>query len=258
VGAIEVNHSVGSVQNYPGDPQHVVRNNFIHDVTTAIRAGTGCALYNNVIWNVSGYGIYVDNQSNDSYTRAVYHNTIDAAPANAVFRAGGTQDVRNNIGPAAAGNLPTQDGYYVNKAGADYHLVKGAAPIDAGDDLTSIVPTDKDGVGRKANGAPDMGAYEYSSTAQVGESGDPRSAVAEFRSMTISPNAVDFSIPHAGHVRLEVFDVSGTPVGTLANNWMGEGRHSLPWNPQHRPSGMYLLKLAVGGVTSVQKETVTR
>jgi hypothetical protein len=158
VGAIEVNQAIGSYQHYASNPNHVVRNNVIHDVITAIRAGTGSSVYNNVIWNIgAGYGVYVDNLSGDSYTRFVGHNTIDTSPTNAVYRAGGAVDLKNNIGPATSPNLVFGASYFVNALGHDYHLVAGSAPINAG--VATIVTTDKDGNPR--DGSPDVGAYEY-------------------------------------------------------------------------------------------------
>ena len=258
VGAIEVNNAVGAVQNYGSDPQQVVRNNYIHNVKTAIRAGTGITVYNNVIRNVSGYGIYVDNQSNDSYTRAMYHNTIDAAAANAVFHVSGTQDVRNNIGPATAKNLPTQDSFYVNKAAADYHLVKGAPPIDAGDDLTAIVPTDRDGVSRKTNGPPDLGAYEYSGSSLIGEPAisEPSSLGARF--LKAGMNRIDFAIPQTGQVDLEIIDISGKKVCTLVDAEMEKGRHSVTWDRQGYHAGIYLVRLVAVGLLLVQKEIIMK
>jgi hypothetical protein len=247
VGAIEVNNAVGAVQHFDSDPQQVVRNNFIHDVKTAVRAGTGITVYNNVIRHVSGYGIYVDNQSNDSYTRAIYHNTIDAAPANAVYHVGGTQDMRNNIGPATAKNIPAQSSYFADTARADYHLVKGAAPIDAGDDLTAIVPTDRDGVSRKTNGPPDLGAYEYSNSNHIVEPAVPRPISQGLRLLTVSPNRIEYLIPQAGHTDFEILDFSGKHVSTLVNAWAEKGRYSIPWNRQDYPAGVYLFRLAAYG-----------
>ena len=258
VGAIEVNNAVGAVQHYDSDPQQVVRNNFIHDVKTAIRAGTGITIYNNVIRHVSGYGIYVDNQSNDSYTRVIYHNTIDAASANAVYHVGGTQDVRNNIGPAAAKNLPAQNSYFVDTARADYHLVKGSAPIDAGDDLTAIVPTDRDGVSRKLYGAPDLGAYEYSGSSLIGELAIPKLASLDMSILIVIQNRIDFVIPQADKVNLEILDISGRQVCTLVDAWMEKGRHSVVWNMKDYPAGIYLFKLVIGGSSIIQKEIIMK
>lgn len=169
-GAIEVNEATiscgscaGGVQTWPSNPNHVVRNNIVHNSKTGIRAGTGSTVYNNLIYNTASpyYGVLVDNNAGDSYTRKIYHNTVDIPSSRAIVVAAGTADVRNNIGPSTTNNIATSNNYYVNKASSDYHLVSGSAPINAGLDLTAIVPTDIAGNSRSANPPPDLGAYEF-------------------------------------------------------------------------------------------------
>ena len=162
-----------SVQHWDSNPNHMIRNNVIHDVgpgsggaslNSAIRAGTGGKYYNNVIWGINsgGDGILADNQSSDSYTRVIYHNTIDVVSARAVVVSSATADIQNNIGPTiGTNNLATSNAYYVNESGHDYHLVAGSAPINAGANLTNVVPTDIEGTSRVVNSPPDLGAYEY-------------------------------------------------------------------------------------------------
>ena len=175
--AIEVNQAVGSVQHWGSNPNHIVKNNIIHDVgpgtsgssflNSAIRAGTGVTVSNNLIYSLrgtgatAGYGVMVDNQSSDSYTRFIYHNTIDTSAANAVNNSGGAQDVRNNIGPTGPNNVAVNNSYFVSEAARNYHLVGGSAPINAGVDLTSVVSTDIEGISRLTSPPPDLGAYEY-------------------------------------------------------------------------------------------------
>lgn len=178
--AIEVNEAVVSPQHWDSNPNHIIRNNKIYSIglpsggsqliNSAIRLGTGSLAYNNVIWNIlsPGDGIYVTNGAygnSDSYSRNIYHNTIDVTSARAVEISGApVTDIRNNIGPTSTNNLATKSGYYVDQSGADYHLVSGSAPVDAGVDLISIVPTDIEGESRSANPPPDLGAYEYVGT----------------------------------------------------------------------------------------------
>lgn len=157
VGCIEVNQTV----SYASDPAHIIRNNIIYDSRTAIRAGTGCTIYNNVIYNLtaSHNGVYVDNADSDSWTRVIYHNTIDLAAANAVNISAGTTDVKNNIGPTTTDNIATSSAYYFDPTNGDYHTVVGSTPVDSGLDLTSTVPTDLEGKTRPSV-TPDVGAYE--------------------------------------------------------------------------------------------------
>jgi hypothetical protein len=74
---------------------------------------------------------------------------------------GGQTEIRNNVGPATAGNLAYTDALFVNAAGGDYHLVAGSPAIDAGQDVGEIVPVDKDGRARPVGAFPDIGAYEF-------------------------------------------------------------------------------------------------
>ena len=169
--AVEVNQSVGSLQHWNGNPNQIVRNNVVHDVgpgtggtavNSGIRAGTGGLYCNNVVYNINplGNGILVDNLSGDSHIRDLYHNTIDVPSARAIAGPAGA-DIKNNIGPAAPYNAPTSGSYFVDRAGADYHLAPGSAPIHAGLDLAARVPTDIEGVSRRVHSPQDLGAYEY-------------------------------------------------------------------------------------------------
>ena len=168
IGSIEVNQAMSGAQSWGVNPNHVIRNNIVHNSDTAIRLGTGSTAYNNLIYNPTAghHGILVNNIAGDTYTRVIYHNTIDVASSDAVVITAGTADVRNNIGPATTDNIATSDTYYVNKAGADYHLVSGSAAVNAGLDLAATVPTDIEGNSRTANPPPDLGAYEIVSGAR--------------------------------------------------------------------------------------------
>ncbi len=163
VGAIEVNEDSLGVQNCSKNPEHIVRNNIIHSSNTAIRAGTGCTVYNNVIYSLTAdnYGIYVNSRFNDTYTRQIYHNTINLPATHAVFVQSGQTDIKNNIGPLDSSNMEAYNSYFVSvQAGnEDFHLVAGSAPIDSGSDCG--ISEDFDGNPRPYGTAPDMGAYEY-------------------------------------------------------------------------------------------------
>jgi len=68
---------------------------------------------------------------------------------------------------------------------------------------------------------------------------------------TRSVTLVRFALPEARNVRLDVFDVSGRMVKTLAQGPMGAGLHTLSWNGtgnsgSHLPSGVYLYRLVAG------------
>ena len=186
-GNIEVMPHSGGAQSWGLNPSHVIKNNIIHDNSggSGIRAGTGCTVYNNVLYDIINYGIYVDNQSGDSYTRKIYHNTIDISSSNAIYISTGKTDIKNNIGSLMENNMATNDTYFFStqEGSEDYHLVSGSTPIDAGIDLTGTVAVDLDGNSRPTGSAVDLGAYEYSldttdTTPPVRSGGSPTGTLA--------------------------------------------------------------------------------
>jgi hypothetical protein len=163
---IEVNERDLGVQTWSGNPDHIIRNNRIHDMDcSAIRLGTGSTAYNNVVWNIrlaGQNGIRITNPNGDSFPRLVYHNTVAVRAADAITDRGSpTTDIRNNIGPTAGANLAYDSASFVNATAGDFHLVASAAAIDAGQDLGGLVPMDQDGNDRPAGTFPDMGAFEF-------------------------------------------------------------------------------------------------
>ena len=149
---------------YNANPNHIIKNNIIRTAKTGIGLHTGAAVFNNVIYGQAGSyrGISIDNPDSDNYPRLIYHNTIDLPSSRAVVSASATAaDVRNNIGPSSASNIAVQQGFFVNQAAGDYHLVRGSAPIGLGVSLGGAVPADIQGVSRSNAAASDLGAYEF-------------------------------------------------------------------------------------------------
>lgn len=61
-----------------------------------------------------------------------------------------------------------------------------------------------------------------------------------------------FVLPQAGPVDVQVFDVTGRHVRTLADGWREAGRGELTWDLRDRsgsvvPTGMYLMRARLGG-----------
>lgn len=154
---------------YNANPEHIVKNNIIHDCGhasgAAIYADTGCSIYNNIIYDCA-YGISLRNTSGDSWTRYVYHNTMQTITSGLSISGTQTHNIRNNIGTTDTGecascNIAYNAAYFVNttEGTENFHLVAGSAPINAGVDLSSTVTTDIDGDAR----GTDIGADDYTS-----------------------------------------------------------------------------------------------
>jgi len=70
---------------------------------------------------------------------------------------------------------------------------------------------------------------------------------------------VSISIPAAGPVTAEVFDVRGRRVATLHDGPLAAGTHQLLWQPEEGPaSGVYFLRVSGAGETRSLKLTVLR
>ncbi len=73
-----------------------------------------------------------------------------------------------------------------------------------------------------------------------------------------STTAIDFSIPHSGHVSLRVYDLTGRQVATLVNKNMSAGGYSVSWDVVHIPSGVYRYLLEADGAVQTRSIVVVR
>lgn len=98
---------------------------------------------------------------------------------------------------------------------------------------------------------------------------EPPTAVLGVELAPVQPNPVrelarlSFSLPTAGAVSLEVYDVQGHRVATLAKGRFEAGTHSLEWRgvdgDGHRiASGLYFVRLDMGGRSSTRRVTWMR
>nr|WP_279304753.1 T9SS type A sorting domain-containing protein [Salinibacter ruber] len=83
-------------------------------------------------------------------------------------------------------------------------------------------------------------------------------------SLTSYPNpagrraTVEYALPEARKVTLEVYDVLGRRVATLADEKKQAGRHEVSLQARKLPSGVYFGRLEAGEQTRTQKITVVR
>jgi hypothetical protein len=69
--------------------------------------------------------------------------------------------------------------------------------------------------------------------------------------------SIEFSIPRAGTVRLEIYDLLGRRVATLVDGTMQRGLHSATWTATGVPAGIYYYRL-VGENWSGSREMIVR
>jgi len=64
---------------------------------------------------------------------------------------------------------------------------------------------------------------------------------------------INFSLPQAADVRLDIYDMLGRRVFTLLNEYMFAGYHSVVWRPDGLGSGMYFYRITAGDYNACDK-----
>lgn len=59
---------------------------------------------------------------------------------------------------------------------------------------------------------------------------------------------INFTLPSAETVTLEIFDMAGNKIETLVNRLQSEGEHNITWNAVDQPAGIYFYKLSAGAL----------
>jgi flagellar hook assembly protein FlgD len=84
-----------------------------------------------------------------------------------------------------------------------------------------------------------------------------------YPSPAMSSATIPFSLASSGTARVDVYDVTGRIVTTLAVEEMTAGQHSLVWNLEDRsgtaiPSGVYHVRIVTAEWTGTTNLVVTR
>jgi len=69
---------------------------------------------------------------------------------------------------------------------------------------------------------------------------------------------IEYQIPKDGFVNLVVYNSLGQVVATLVNKYELIGKHSIPFNANNLPSGVYFYKLEIGSFSKVNKMLLLR
>lgn len=64
---------------------------------------------------------------------------------------------------------------------------------------------------------------------------------------------IEYSIPKAGSVKIEIYNLQGEKISTLLNEYLGAGRHMIKFNGTSLASGVYFYKLEYGNFVRVNK-----
>jgi plastocyanin len=69
---------------------------------------------------------------------------------------------------------------------------------------------------------------------------------------------IGYSLNHAGHVRVEIFDILGNTVETLFDEDMTAGPHEITWNAGDRASGVFFYRVNVDGYNKTGRMTLLK
>ncbi len=69
---------------------------------------------------------------------------------------------------------------------------------------------------------------------------------------------INFTIPEAATVKLEIYNILGQLVSTLADDEFQAGPHSIVWKATGASSGVYIYRISAGDFTDMKKMTLIR
>ncbi len=69
---------------------------------------------------------------------------------------------------------------------------------------------------------------------------------------------ISFEVPVASHVTLEVYNNLGQHITTLIDGYKNAGSHSITWNRNEIPNGVYFVRLTCDDLVSTANVIVTR
>jgi photosystem II stability/assembly factor-like uncharacterized protein len=69
---------------------------------------------------------------------------------------------------------------------------------------------------------------------------------------------IEYNIPAAGIVQLKIYDILGSEVATLVNEYIPAGTYNINFNAGNLPSGIYFYKLQTGNYKQVRKMILLR
>lgn len=240
-----------------GDHQGgIIRNNFLRSDLSAMAdlpiscASAGATIVHNTIFTNGNFSA-VEVRYESTADVELRHNLMDAGIS---LRNGATATIADNITTA-------HPSWFVDEGSGDLHLsAEAAASVDQVSVLASA-SDDFDALPRPATlGQVDIGASEYVDPA----TNVPGIASMDYRLHSCVPNpfnpstTITYSIPQAGHVELEIYDLAGRHVSTLVSEHVDMGEHQVHWSGNDDTgaqvaSGVYLNQLRAGDFVETKR-----
>ena len=98
------------------------------------------------------------------------------------------------------------------------------------------------------------GTFEYSDVVEITTTVPQKYSLEANYPNPFNPTTnIRFSLPEAGFVKLEVFDILGKEVESLVNKNMEAGVYNINFNATNLKSGIYVYKLQTDNFVQVRK-----
>jgi hypothetical protein len=78
-------------------------------------------------------------------------------------------------------------------------------------------------------------------------------ALSAFPNPFNATTSLDFALPRAAHVRLDLYDVTGRAVKSVADDTYSAGEHRLAVDASALPTGVYFARLTTSDWTATRK-----
>ena len=65
--------------------------------------------------------------------------------------------------------------------------------------------------------------------------------------------SITYGLPEHTNIQIVVYDLSGKQIESLINESQSPGYHSINWNADNHPSGMYFITMIAGEYVNTQK-----
>ena len=69
---------------------------------------------------------------------------------------------------------------------------------------------------------------------------------------------ISFNIPEAGNVTVDIFNVAGQRVDTVASDFMSSGSHTVTWDASGFSAGVYFYSVKTSNFTKTMKMTLLK
>ncbi len=212
-------------------------------------------LLNTIVWDNEKEEIHFPIWQNKSSTITVVYSDIEGGLDSLVTS---EQDTVYWL----EGNIDA-DPLFVNPDSGDFNLQEGSPCIDAGtpffvwqgDTILNLSGADYNG------DAPDMGAYEsdFTSVSQFQKRFTERYILSQNYPNPFNPETlIQYNLPKQGHVKIDIYNLLGQNVITLADENKAAGSYTVRWKGLDRfgnrlPSGTYFLRMDCGEFFQVRK-----